>query len=207
MRLPRFYPILDTALLAARSFDLETAAEVLLDSGVQILQIRHKGHFGRRLFETCERVAGICRGVGALLVINDRADIAAMLPAALHLGQDDLPVADARRILPSPAIIGLSTHNQVQFREADAADVDYLAFGPVFPTRSKENPDPVVGVDELRRLRQLTAKPLVAIGGITRANAGQVLAAGADSVAVISDVLPDPLTGPALRERVLEWLS
>jgi thiamine-phosphate pyrophosphorylase len=110
----------------------------------------------------------------------------------VHLGQDDLAPADARRILPAPGIIGFSTHNEQQLRAGDAEPVDYLAIGPIFPTRSKLNPDPIVGVDQLRHLRTLTQKPLVAIGGITRELAPQVFEAGADSVAVISDLFPRP---------------
>jgi thiamine-phosphate pyrophosphorylase len=124
--------------------------------------------------------------------VNDRADIAKLLDAALHLGQDDLAPADARRILPAPSIIGFSTHDEQQLLAGNLEPVDYLAIGPIFPTRSKLNPDPVVGLDQLRALRRLTRKPLVAIGGITRELAPQVFEAGADSIAVISDLFPRP---------------
>jgi len=125
-------------------------------------------------------------------VVNDRADVAKLLNAALHLGQDDLAPANARRILPAPGIIGFSTHNEQQLLAGNLEPVDYLAIGPIFPTRSKLNPDPIVGIDRLRALRKLTPKPLVAIGGITRELAPQVFEAGADSVAVISDLFPRP---------------
>lgn len=187
MKLPAFYPVLDADRVSA-----VPAAEALLEAGARILQFRHKSFFSRRAFEEASRIAELCRAAGALFVVNDRADIAKLLDAALHLGQDDLAPADARRILPAPSIIGFSTHNEEQLRAGDREPVDYLAIGPIFATASKQNPDPVVGLDRLRALRPLTQKPLVAIGGITRGLAPQVLEAGADSVAVISDLFPRP---------------
>jgi thiamine-phosphate pyrophosphorylase len=187
MKLPAFYPILDADRISA-----VPAAEALLEAGARILQFRHKSFFSRSAFQDASRIAELCRSAGALFVVNDRADIAMLLNAGLHLGQDDLSPADARRILPTPTIIGFSTHNEDQLRAADLEPVDYLAIGPIFATGSKQNPDPVVGLDRLRALRTLTSKPLVAIGGITRANARSVIDAGADSVAVISDLLLDP---------------
>jgi thiamine-phosphate pyrophosphorylase len=185
MTLPAFYPILDA----------ETAnggAEALLEAGATIIQFRHKGFFSRNEFEQAKRISQLCRAANALFVINDRADVAKLLDAGLHLGQDDLAPADARQILPGPGIIGFSTHNEQQLLAGNLEPVDYLAIGPIFPTRSKLNPDPMVGLDQLRRLRRLTSKPLVAIGGITRELAPQVFEAGADSVAVISDLFPRP---------------
>jgi thiamine-phosphate pyrophosphorylase len=187
MTLPPFYPVLDADRVPA-----VPAAEALLEAGARILQFRHKSFFSRQSFEDASRISELCRHAGALFVVNDRADIAKLLDAALHLGQDDLAPADARRILPAPNIIGFSTHNEQQLRAGDAEPVDYLAIGPMFPTRSKLNPDPVVGLDRLRALRRLTSKPMVAIGGITRELAPQVFEAGADSVAVISDLFPRP---------------
>jgi thiamine-phosphate pyrophosphorylase len=192
MRLPRLYPILDTATLDRNGIALTDAATTLLDTGVQILQLRHKGHFSRGIFEQAEQIAEACRRAGALFVINDRADIAALLDAALHLGQDDLSPADARRVLGPDRIIGFSTHNEAQFRAALAEPIDYLALGPIFATASKSNPDPAVGTAELRRLRPLTSKPVVAIGGITLETAPAVYTAGADSIAIISALFPDP---------------
>jgi len=185
MILPAFYPILDA----------ETAkggAEALLEAGATIIQFRHKGFFSRKEFEQAKQIAKLCRAANALFVVNDRADIAKLLDAGLHLGQDDLAPADARRILPAPSVIGFSTHNEQQLLAGNSEPVDYLAIGPIFPTRSKLNPDPLVGLDQLRALRKLTPKPLVAIGGITRESAPQVFEAGADSVAVISDLFPRP---------------
>jgi thiamine-phosphate pyrophosphorylase len=207
MILPRLYPILDTAALAARGMDPETAARVALEAGVKILQFRHKGHYSRAVFAQAERIAGLCRQAGALFIVDDRADIAALVGAGVHVGQDDLPPAEARRIAGAEAVVGFSTHNAGQLRAAAEEPADYLAIGPIFGTQSKEKPDPAVGLEALPGLRKLAGKPLVAIGGITRATAAAVLEAGADSVAVIADLLPDPLTAAALRERMEEWLT
>ncbi len=187
MTLPRFYPVLD-----ADRVNAVEAADALLGAGARILQFRHKSFFSRRAFEEASRISELCRQAGAIFVVNDRADVAKLLAAALHLGQDDLAPTDARRILPAPGIIGFSTHNEEQLLAGNLEPVDYLAIGPIFPTRSKLNPDPIVGIDRLRALRRLTPKPLVAIGGITRELAPQVFEAGADSVAVISDLFPSP---------------
>jgi thiamine-phosphate pyrophosphorylase len=191
MKLPAFYPIIDNV----------AAAEAVLAAGARILQFRHKGFFSRAVFHDAGRIADLCRKAGALLVVNDRADIAMLLESALHLGQEDLSPSDARRILPAGAIIGFSTHNEQQLRAGDLEAVDYLAIGPIFATGSKQNPDPVVGLDRLRALRRLTRKPLVAIGGITRELAPKVFEAGADSIAVIGDLYPDV---PA---RAAEWMA
>jgi len=187
MKLPAFYPILDADRVSAIP-----AAQVLLEAGVQILQYRKKSFFSREALEEAQRIAELCERAGAQFVVNDRADMAMLLNAALHLGQDDLSPADARRILPASSIIGFSTHNEHQLRAGEAEPVDYLAIGPIFATGSKQNPDPVVGLDRLRMLRQLTQKPLVAIGGITRDLAPKVFEAGADSVAIIGDLFPRP---------------
>ncbi|MGA3095721.1 MAG: thiamine phosphate synthase [Bryobacteraceae bacterium] len=204
-KLPRVYPILDTESLEARGLSLETAAAALLHGGAGILQIRHKGHWSRQVFESAGRVARLCRDAGARLIVNDRADFARLLEAGLHVGQDDLAPRDARLLMGPEAIIGFSSHNAGQLVAAGADPVDYVALGPVFSTRTKRNPDPVVGVEEVRRCRALLSKPLVAIGGITRANAMEVLCAGADSVAVIADLLPANATPRSLRERMEEW--
>jgi thiamine-phosphate pyrophosphorylase len=205
MKLPRVYPILDTESLAARGIPLETAASALLAGGAGILQIRHKGHWSRDFFETAKQVARVCREEGADLIVNDRADFAMLLGAGLHLGQDDLTPREARKLMGPDAIIGFSSHNVNQLCAAGGEPVDYIALGPVFQTGSKRNPDPVVGVEELQRCRALVDKPLVAIGGITRENALDVLHAGADSVAVIAGLLPDPATAQSLRHRMEEW--
>jgi thiamine-phosphate pyrophosphorylase len=127
------------------------------------------------------------------LIMNDRADLALAAEFdGVHVGQDDLSPESVRRIIGPDRWLGVSTHNSEQLAEADKTSADYLAIGPIFATSSKDRPDPVVGLEGVRRARQLTRKPLVAIGGITRANAASVIEAGADSVAVISDLLLDP---------------
>ncbi|MEO8595351.1 MAG: thiamine phosphate synthase [Candidatus Solibacter sp.] len=205
MRLPRVYPILDTESLDRRAVALETAAAAFLEGGAGILQIRHKGHWSRDFFESARTVARLCREAGATLVVNDRADFAMLLDAALHVGQDDLPPRDARRLMGPDAIIGYSSHNVPQLCAAGGEPVDYVALGPIFTTASKLKPDPVTGLDEIRRCRALLEKPLVAIGGITLENAAEAWKAGADSVAVIAGLLPEPATAQSLRERMEQW--
>lgn len=205
--LPPFYPILDSGAGPWPRLGLTAAVEALLAGGAGILQLRHKGHWSRSLFEEARRAAARCREAGALLIIDDRADIAALLGAGVHVGQDDLSPADARQVAGEHAIVGFSTHNPEQLRASAPEPVDYLALGPVYPTRSKQNPDPVVGTEMVRACRAAISKPLVAIGGITRSNAPQVWAAGADSVAVIGDLMPDPCTSASLRRRIEEWLQ
>jgi thiamine-phosphate pyrophosphorylase len=203
MRLKLFYPILDTGTAARRGIGPVDAAARILEGGARLLQLRHKGFFSREVFQQAREISELCRSADAQFVMNDRADIAKLLDAALHLGQDDLPPTDARRVLGDGSFIGFSTHNEAQLRAAASEPVDYLALGPIFGTSSKLNPDSIVGLDELRRLRPLTARPLVAIGGITRANARSVIEAGADSVAVIGDLFPEDGN---IRARVEEWL-
>jgi thiamine-phosphate pyrophosphorylase len=204
LRIPSFYPLLDTALV---TIDPIAAAQAILDSGARILQFRHKGHFSRAVFGVAERIAELCRATDATFIVNDRADIAMMLHAGLHIGQDDLAPSDARRLMGDRAIIGYSTHNEAQFLDAAHEPVDYIALGPLFGTTSKDNPDPTVGLDELRRLRRFTAKPLVANGGITRQNALAALEAGADSVAVIGDLLVPCTCAADIGKRTEEWLQ
>lgn len=201
--LPRFYPILDTEVSVRHGVDPVKAAEEILGAGAQILQFRHKGFLSREVYTQMERVAALCREARVPFVVNDRADLARLMGAALHLGQDDLPPTAARQLTGPETLIGFSTHNQRQLRAAQSEPVDYLALGPIFGTASKQNPDPVVGLDELRRLRPLTERPLAAIGGVTRGNAGEVLAAGANSLAVIGDLFPEDGN---VRARVEEWL-
>jgi thiamine-phosphate pyrophosphorylase len=204
---PAFYPILDTELLARRGMPASTAAEALLEAGARIVQFRHKAFFSREVFDDARLVAELCGNAGALFVVNDRADVAKLLNSALHVGQDDLAPQDARKLLPPPSIIGFSTHNDQQLRDADREPVDYIAIGPMFQTSSKENPGPIVGVERFRALRALTKKPLIAIGGITRETTPSVFEAGANSVAIIGDLFPEPCTKAALRSRAEEWLA
>jgi thiamine-phosphate pyrophosphorylase len=167
--------------------------------------LRHKFHWSRTIFDAARTVARLCREAGATLIVNDRADFAMLLGAGLHIGQDDLSPRDARRLMGPDAPVGYSSHNVNQLCAAGGEPVDYVALGPIFATGSKRNPDPVTGVEEVRRCRPLIEKPLVAIGGITQENALEVLRAGADSVAVISGLLPESATAFALRERMEQW--
>jgi thiamine-phosphate pyrophosphorylase len=205
MKLPRLYPILDSESLARRGMTLESAAAAFLEGGAEILQIRHKERWSREVFSSAKEIARMCREAGAQLFINDRADIALLLDAGLHVGQDDLPPREARKLMGPDAIVGFSSHNAEQLSAAGGEPVNYVALGPIFATASKRNPDPVVGIGELRRCRALTEKPLVAIGGITQANAADAIRAGANSVAVIAGLLPEEATARSLRERVEKW--
>lgn len=206
MQLPRLYPILDTEALERRGCTVAGAAEAILSAGARILQFRHKGHFSREHFAAAEAVGEACRRTGAGFVIDDRADIAVMLDAGVHVGQDDLHPSRARSVVGAGRCLGFSTHNEGQLRASEEEPLDYVALGPIFATSSKRNPDPVLGVGELRRLRPLASRPLVAIGGITRENAVQAIEAGADAVAVIGDLLPGECTPAAIGRRTEEWL-
>jgi thiamine-phosphate pyrophosphorylase len=189
--IPRLYPILDATCLSGPDVLLK-AAEELLAAGCTLLQFRNKSGNARTMIEQALLLRQLV-GSRARLIMNDRADfcLAAGFDG-LHIGQDDLSPGAARGIVGPDRWLGVSTHNPAQLADADRSDADYLAIGPVFRTTSKVNPDPVVGLAGVRRARELTRKPLVAIGRITRANARSVIEAGADSVAVISDLLRDP---------------
>jgi thiamine-phosphate pyrophosphorylase len=191
MQLPRLYAILDRSCFPDTKTLLATANE-LVSAGCSLLQYRNKQGSARQILDDARELKTQV-GSRVKLIMNDRADLC--LAAGfdgVHLGQDDLSPDSARRILGPNRWLGVSTHNPVQLAEADKTPADYLAIGPVFSTSSKANPDPVVGLDGVRRARELARKPLVAIGGITRANARSVIDAGADSVAVISDLIRDP---------------
>jgi thiamine-phosphate pyrophosphorylase len=191
IKLPKLYPITD-----ARLSGLSHAEQVrrLSAGGATFLQLREKHLAPREFYREAEEALRVARSLGMRLIINDRVDIALALRAdGVHLGQDDLPPAAARKVLGDEAIIGFSTHNAEQASVAARLPVDYLAIGPIFPTVSKENPDPVVGLEGLRLVRELTGDiPLVAIGGIRLENIADVLAAGANSVAVINLLLNQP---------------
>ncbi|MBL8232912.1 MAG: thiamine phosphate synthase [Bryobacterales bacterium] len=203
--IPKLYAIADTATLERHGLALVATARAFLDGGARLVQVRHKGQFSRLLYADCVRVAAMCAEAGARLVIDDRADIAMLLDCGLHVGQTDLPPVEARRLIGTDRLLGYSTHNAAQLAEGDGMPVDYLAIGPVFATGSKENPDPVVGVETLKLLRGSTKKPLVAIGGITLENAPRVLEAGADSLAIIRDLIPEGGAYGEIRARVEEW--
>jgi thiamine-phosphate pyrophosphorylase len=199
---PRLYAIVDPARAGGRAPAI--VARDLLSAGVRLIQFRDKHASSRQLYETCVELRGLLRDSGCSLIVNDRVDVARAADAdGVHLGQDDLPVEMARRVLAPDRWIGCSTHSLDQVAEVDRSTADYIAFGPIFPTASKENPDPVVGLEGLRGARRVTRKPLVAIGGITLQNVRELLAAGADSVAVIGDLL----NGPDIRARAREFMS
>jgi thiamine-phosphate pyrophosphorylase len=205
-RLPKFYPILDTSVLASREYPVSETAEVLLQAGVKILQYRHKDDWTQKQFDEAKHLAALCQDAGVLFVLNDRADFAKLLRAALHLGQEDLPRTAARAII-SHEVMGFSTHNAAQLQLGDTEPVEYLSIGPIFATTSKLRPDPVVGIAGLKAARELTKKPLCAIGGVTLENVAEVFAAKADSVAVISGFLPERFERKALKAKVTEWLA
>jgi len=187
---PRLYAIVDST--RGLTQDLVTYAEELTAGGCTLLQYRNKSGNARVMLEQARELKRHL-GSSARLIMNDRADFCLAADFdGVHVGQDDLSPEAVRAIIGPQRCLGVSTHTPPQLREADLTSADYLAIGPVFATSSKDRPDPVVGLDGVRRARQLTRKPLVAIGGITRANAVSVIEAGADSVAVISDLLREP---------------
>jgi thiamine-phosphate pyrophosphorylase len=198
---PSLYAILDPSLIQQPAV---TFAKTLSDAGVRLFQLRDKRASSRQIFAEASELASALAPLDARLILNDRPDIAAIVRAGgVHVGQEDLSVEATRRICGPQCWVGVSTHNLQQLREADGTSADYIAVGPVFPTATKENPDPVVGIDFLREARKLTRKPLVAIGGITVESAPDVFRAGADSVAVIRDLLL--ASDPAARAR--EYLA
>jgi thiamine-phosphate pyrophosphorylase len=191
IQLPRLYTILDASQFEDTAAML-AAAEELRAGGVSLLQYRNKSGDARQILEQGGALKARL-GDSVRLIMNDRADLC--LAAGfdgVHVGQEDLSPEGVRKVIGPDLWLGVSTHNPEQLREADTTTADYLAIGPVFATSSKERPDPVVGVEGVRRVRALTRKPLVAIGGITRANARAVIEAGADAVAVISDLSREP---------------
>ncbi len=207
MILPRLYPILDTALYAQRQFSLLEAARLLVDSGVHLMQWRCKVAVGTAELNELEELQELCQRSGATLVVNDRADLALMIGArGVHVGQTDLHPRAVRQLAGPQALLGYSTHNREQFLHAARLPVDYLALGPIYGTVNKESPDPEVGLETLQLCSGLTRLPVVAIGGITRANALKVFAAGAASVAVIGDLVPEHCDGGTFRHRLNEWL-
>jgi thiamine-phosphate pyrophosphorylase len=178
-------------------------AEKLAAAGARLLQYRNKRASARELFESSQRLASLLIPQDVTFVVNDRADVALAAEASgVHVGQEDLGVETARSVLGAGKLLGVSTHNLEQFKEAAATSADYVAVGPVFSTSTKANPDPVVGIELIRRVRSLTDKPIVAIGGITLERAAEVIRAGADSVAVISDILLAPEPGVRARQYI-----
>ena len=187
-RLPRLYAIIDPT--QTRELEPVVVADLLLSAGVRLIQYRGKQDTSRRMFDVTCAISERVRQAMGIFIVNDRADVALLSGAdGVHVGQEDLWVGRVRQVLLPGQRVGFSTHTRAQFEEAETTSADYIAFGPIFPTESKERPDPVVGLKTLREMRGLTRKPLVAIGGITLDNAASVIEAGADSVAVIHDLL------------------
>lgn len=200
MSFPRLYALTDAS---APHSHLEQVREYAY-AGVRIIQVRDKLASSRALYETVVAALEITRPRGVRLIVNDRVDIALAAGAdGVHVGQDDLPAEAAREILGPLAIIGISSHSLAQARLAAEQPVDYVAFGPIFATTTKANPDPVVGLEGLSTVRAEIELPLVAIGGITLEKAPAVFAAGADSVAVVSDLR----AGASVGERVRAYLG
>lgn len=188
--IPRLYAIIDAEILATREIPLATFAHELLAAGVELIQYRDKSGSPQAILAAASSLRDIFAGTTTRLILNDRADLAVLANFdGVHVGQDDLSPEDARRVIGPDRTVGVSTHTGEQVIAAALTPADYIAIGPIFTTSTKQNPDPVVGLEGMRHARALTTRPLVAIGGITRANARSVLDAGADSVAIISAFL------------------
>ncbi|MFP5228655.1 MAG: thiamine phosphate synthase [Acidobacteriota bacterium] len=209
------YPILDAEMVlreagtdhGKRADRLRRIVAELAEAGVEILQYRNKRDADAVVAADAEVIREAVEGSGARmrLILNDRAGLVAALGwDGVHVGQEDLPVREARRLVGEGVWVGLSTHNESQMRAAEAEPVEYIAVGPVFATSSKANPDPAIGPEGVRRARAMTAKPLVAIGGITAETAQTVVEAGADSVAVIAAIFG---TGRAVGDSARDFLA
>lgn len=191
--IPRLYPILVPSRVGKGTLrEILDFATELAQGGATLIQLREKHASSREILRLARELRRVLPE-SVRLILNDRADLCVASGVnGVHVGQDDLPPTAARRIVGSERIVGLSTHNPEQVKAGDESAADYVAVGPVFSTISKENPDPVIGLEGVKRARALTEKPLVAIGGITLENCRAVIDAGADSVAVITDLVPDP---------------
>ena len=198
--LPRLYVILDAALLTVPE---KECAEELVAAGVRLLQYRNKRASARELFDSARQLSSLLIPQGITFVVNDRADVVSAAEASgVHVGQEDLEAEAARAVVGSNKLMGVSTHNMEQFQRAAASSADYIAVGPIFATGTKSNPDPVVGAQFIQKVRPLTDKPIVAIGGIKLERAPEIIESGADSVAVISDILGAPEPGMRARQYI-----
>jgi len=205
-RLPRLYPILDAGLLLRSGLSIEGFARELREAGIRFLQYRDKEATDKVVLERAALLRTIFPVSDSCLILNDRVSLVSTARYdGIHVGQEDLSPAQTRATLGPEVLIGVSTHSEDQLRSATNGPADYVAIGPVFATASKLDPDPVVGVEGVRAARGMTTKPLVAIGGISRSNCAAVIEAGADSVAVISDLIPRP--GSSTVQRVEEFLT
>ena len=194
MTLPALYAILDAEVAAARGWMLPDLARACFEGGARLVQVRAKTAAGGWLLHITDEIQAAAAACGARVIVNDRADVAAIAGAAgVHVGQDDLPPAAARRVVGTAALVGLSTHSPAQIRQALTEPLDYLAVGPVFGTATKDTGYEAVGLELVREAAALAAaaphpRPVVAIGGITLERAADVIAAGAAAVAVIGDL-------------------
>ena len=195
-RLPsHFYAMIDPA----GGHEPVLLAETMLDAGARIMQLRLKDAPGRDFLAAARAIADMCRKRGATLIVNDRVDIAILANAhGVHLGQTDLPLDAARRIIGNDKMIGISTHNVEQARAAEGGGANYIGFGPMYPGGLRNNAAGK-GLDELRSIRAALKIPIVAIGGISEARVVETLAAGADAVAIITDVVNAPDIGAKVR--------
>ena len=202
---PKLYPITDVGLSGLSHADQVVR---LCEGGATLAQLREKSLSPREFFKQAEEAMRAAREHEVRIIINDRVDVALALKAdGVHLGQNDLPPAAARRVLGDKAVIGFSTHNVEQAIRAVKLPIDYIAIGPIFATSTKKNPDPAVGLLGLRQVRKAVGKmPLVAIGGITRENASEILAAGADAVALISAIISEPAEISSRTKQLLSRL-
>lgn len=206
--LPKLYAIVDAQVLAKRSVALADFATELRAAGVSLLQYRDKKGSPQAILQAAAALSDAFAGTSCRLIMNDRADLAVLTRFdGVHVGHLDLCPNDARRVVGASRWVGVSTHTDNQVRAANLTGADYIAIGPVFATGTKLDTEPVVGLEGIRRARDLTRKPLVAIGGITRANARSVIDAGADSVAVISALLAPRESAEKVARDFLELLG
>jgi thiamine-phosphate pyrophosphorylase len=203
LTLPKIYPITDRQLSGLSHTE---QVQRLIDGGATFIQLREKHLPPLDLLRDAEAASKVAGNNRVTLIINDRVDIAMAISArGVHLGQDDLPVEAARRLVQDDTLIGFSTHTQQQIETAVRLPIDYVAFGPVFTTSTKQDHDPTVGLEQLHAVRNIASDlPLVAIGGITTANVQAVLEAGADSVAVIASVVGERSKIERNMRRMLE---
>ena len=207
MTISRLYAIVDAEVLFRRDTAAAQFAKELRAAGVELLQYRNKSGGPQEVLRNAAVISEVMAGSGCRLILNDRADMAVLARwNGVHVGQEDLSPEDAKRVVGVERWVGVSTHNEEQVRAADASCADYVAVGPVFATGTKLDAEPVIGLDRVRLARALTKKPIVAIGGITRANARTVIDAGADSVAVISALFVEGETIEKVARDFLEIL-
>jgi len=198
---PRLYAIMDASLIKTSEIAF---AEVLAECGVQLVQIRNKNASSRDFLQISKQLSTFFNRRGVRLIVNDRPDLSLLADAGgVHVGQDDVEVGVARQVCGNDRWVGISTHSLEQVRRANATSADYIAIGPIFPSSTKEDLEPVMGVECIRAARRLTSKPLVAIGGITLDRVPEVFQAGADCIAVARGLVcaTDP------RRRVQEFVQ